>query len=407
MTAPGRILFRALSACAAAVIVVSGVGGARADSKWGLVFLGDRMWSGDVRAVSLGSDLQIIDDSLAVQINPATFANARKFTFNANVYFTSDKGKSDEWAETDASFKFSSLVFAVPIVPRLSIGLGYRGRYDATSAFVVERETDDGQKYGDFYNRTGGLTSFPFVAGVHIAKFLQLGGYFSVEKGRYVNRWDIVFADPTMAPSNSTQTWDMRGTGYGFGVVLRPPGDVLLGVTYDGEVEYDTDVTEEFTNPINNRKWEQTSKLPARWTVSAAWKFHRLFSAYGTYSYCDFTQFVGLAFPQDRLYTEQLISGGFEYLRGLRIADRRFPIRVGANYTELPYDFPKGERVKSFMIELGMGLKFRSGKGKIDFAIQGGTTGDIETNGMENRTIRIFVGISGAEVWRRHGQTKF
>jgi hypothetical protein len=287
------------------------------------------------------------------------------------------------------------------------LGLGYRGRYDATSAFVVQQETESGQAYGDFYNRKGGLTSFPFVAGLHVAKFLQLGGTFSIEKGRFVNRWDILFADPTMAAAFSTQTWNLRGTGYSFGAVLRAPGGVLLGATYEGEIEYDTDVTEEYTNPINDTEYTETTVLPARWTVSAAWRFHRKFSAYSTFSYSDFTKFSGLAFPQDRLYAESVISAGFEYLRGLGIAGRRFPLRLGATYTELPYDFPAGQKIKSYMVELGLGLKLRSGKGKIDFAIQGGTTGNVDTNGIENRTIRLYVGLSGAEVWRRHGQSEF
>ena len=405
MRAAKRILLTL--AVAVALVCGSGWEGARADSKWALVFLGDRLWSGDVRATSLGSDMQLLEDSLSLQYNPATLSSVRKFTFTANVFFTSDRGHSEDFTETDASFTFSSFSFAVPLMSRLTMGLGYKGRYNGASAFLFEDETEGGEHFGQFYNRSGGLISFPFTAGVHIVKFLQVGGYVSVERGNYENRWDIIFQDPTYNSANGTQTWDMRGTGYGASFVLKPPGGLSLGVMWEREVEYDTEVRERFTNPISNRDYTEQTLLPERLTVSGLWKFKKQFAIYGTWSYSDFTTFSGLAFPEDRLFAENIISGGFEYLRGFRLGGKRFPIRLGATFTELPYSFPDQERIQSYMFELGTGLKFRRGRGKLDLAIQGGTTGNLSTNTMENRVIRILIGVSGAEVWRRQRQTEF
>lgn len=394
-------------AVAATLAGGSGWEGARADSKWALVFLGDRMWSGDVRATSLGSDMQLLEDSLSLQHNTATLSTIRKFTFTANVYFTSDRATSENYTETDGSFTFSSFSFAVPVMSRLTLGLGYKGRNNGASAFIYEDVTDGGKIFGQFYNRSGGLTSFPFTAGVHIARFLQVGGYISVERGNYEDRWDIIFKDPSYNSANSTQTWDMRGTGYGASFVLKPPGGISLGVTWDREVEYDTEVRERFTNPISDKNYKEQTLLPERLTVSGLWRYKNQFAFYGTWSYSDFTTFSGLAFPTDRLLAENIVSGGFEYLRGLPLGGKRFPIRLGATYTELPYTFPAQEPIQSYMFELGTGLKFRRGRGKLDLAIQGGTTGNLSTNTMENRVIRILIGVSGAEVWRRQRQTEF
>ncbi|MCK4774737.1 MAG: hypothetical protein KAT30_08120 [Candidatus Krumholzibacteria bacterium] len=381
--------------------------GARADSKYALVFLGERLWAGDVRAISLGSNMQLVEDSLALQYNPATLSSARKFTFGITGYFTMDKGKSADYEETDASSKVSSFVVGFPIMSRISLGLGYRGKTDATANFVTERETEDGDEYGEFFNRSGGLTSFPMYAAVRVARYLQLGGYFSVERGTFENRWDIIFANPTWNPATSSQVWSLTGTGFGFGVVIKAPGRVSLGATYDSDVEYDTRVEERFTNPISDKNYKQTTLVPERWTFSGAWQFHRLFSIYGTYSTSDFTQFVGLSFPQDRLYREEMMSGGFEYLKGVPIAGARIPIRVGGTYIKQPYDSPTGSRIETILFEFGLGLKLRSGRGKIDLALQGGTTGDLANNLIENRMFRVYVGINGAEIWQRHRQDDF
>ena len=248
---------------------------------------------------------------------------------------------------------------------------------------------------------------FPFLAAVDAGRFLQLGGYISVERGQYEQSWDIIFADPTKNTALSKQEWQMRGLGYGFGIVTRPPGGVSLGVTYDAGVDYDSDIVEEHTNPSSNRTVTETIKMPERWTFSAAWRFHRMFSAYGTYSFRDFTKFAGRPFSAERLYSEETAALGFEYHRGLKLGKTRLPLRLGATWTRLPYDYPAGERITGILFELGLGLKFRSGRGKIDLAFQAGTTGDLSTNGIEDRVFRVYLGLSGAEVWRRHRQSGF
>jgi len=392
---------------AVTALAAAGRQDARADSKYALVFLGDQILPGDVRAIGLGSHMQLLEDSLALQYNPATLAAIRKFTFAANVYFTSDRARSEEFEETDVDFQFSSLMFAVPLTSRLSAGLGYRGRYDASSSFVLFEETGGGEAYQNQFIRKGGLISFPILAGVRVTNFLEVGGYYALEKGKYEDTWFIVFDDASKNTSTTTKKSDLSGTGFGAGVVLRPPGGLTLGVTYESEIDYDADVTLRFTNPVVNNDTTGAMLLPERWVVSGAWRFHRMFSLYGTYSYSDFTKFQGLAFPQSRLYAEHIISGGFEYLRGFQLRKTRFPLRLGATYSKLPYDFPEGKRINSYMAELGMGLIFRSGKGKVDLTLQAGLTGDLSTNNLENTVIRFFVGLSGAEVWRRHRQSGF
>jgi hypothetical protein len=402
-----RNIRRCVTAVALALVMFAAGDSARADTKYGLLFVGERIWTGDVRAIGLGSDYHLLEDSLALQYNPATLSCTRKFTFAISGYYSVNRATNDEYVETDASAKFTSLIVAFPIMNQVTLGLGFRGLYDATGNFVIEKEDDLGQAYGEFYNRTGGLSSFPFLAAVNLSRYLQVGGYYSFERGQYEQRWDILFADPTKKAANSTQEWKMTGRGYGFGIVMRPPGRLLLGVTYDGGVDYDAEIVETHSNTSLDKTVRETIKMPERWTFSGGWRIHRMFSIYGSYSARDFTKFEGTSFPQDRLYKEETAGVGFEYHRGLRIGRTRMPIRLGATWTGLPYDYPAGERVSGVLFELGLGLKLRTGKGKIDLAFQGGTVGDVSINGIEDRVFRVYLGITGAEVWRRHQQTDF
>lgn len=392
----------------AALCLALFTGAPSAESKYNLVFLGERMDAGDIRSVTLGGGMQIIDDSLSVlQLNPAMLTLSRKTTFGAAQYFTSDRGESPRLTETDASFKFTSFSFAFPVTKRLSFSVGYRSRYDGDGHILTNKKTGDGEPYGEFFNRSGGLTSYPVSGAFHVSDWFRVGAFYSLERGKYLDRWDIIFADRSKNPAISRIERKFSGTAYGGGVVLMPAKDALLGVTYEGEIDYDTDVKERHTNSISNVSFSETTILPARWTVSGLWKPVRLYAFYATYSFADFKDFEGMAFPAERLYQSQLVSVGMERYRSLRIGGRSFPLRASVTYEKLPYDFPEGERISKLVFGFGTGLNFRSGKGKIDVAIQGGAIGDTQTNGLRNRMIRVYIGVSGSEIWKRERQSEF
>jgi tetratricopeptide (TPR) repeat protein len=347
----------------AAVFIIVQPSALRSESKYNLVFLGQRIDTGDIRSISLGGGMQLLDDTLSVlQLNPATIAAVRKVTFGAAQYFTSDRGQSEELTEQDASFKFSSFTFAFPLTNRVTLAVGYRGRYDADGHILTQKQTDIGEEYGEFFNRTGGLTSFPVTGAFRVANALQVGAYYSIEKGSYENRWDIIFADKTKNPAKSLVDRQLNGWGYGAGMVLRPARSFMLGVTYESEIDYDTDVRERHTNPSSNRTYAETTTLPARWTFSAVWRPLRDYAAHGAYSSSDFRDFEGLVFPAERLYQAEVATFGLEYTKGIRIRGMSFPIRTSVLYERLPYDFPAGERITKLVFGFGTGLHWRSGR---------------------------------------------
>ena len=396
-----RLRGRVPAAALVMTAVVVFAGAAHAESKYSLLLLGERIWAGEVRAISLGSDMQLLEDSLALQYNPAAWSMIRKVTFTSSGYFSSDRLRSDEYNEREASVRFSTFMIAFPLTRRFTLGVGYRGKYDATANFVTPMTTADGDRYGEFFNRIGGLSNYPFTAAVHVARALQVGGYFSIERGSIEDRWDIIFADPTKNVATSSQKRTMSGTGYGLAAVLRPLRNVSLGAVYEGEIEYDTNVLEQHSNSSSNRAYNETTRLPARWTMSAAWRVQPGYSVYGTYSFSDFTQFEGLDFPGEQLAREDAVSVGFEYGKGLPVWSLRLPIRLSATYTRYPYEYPVDESITSLLFGLGLGLKLRGGMSKVDVAFQGGYMGDLDKNGIDDRMFRVYVGFNGSEIWRR------
>jgi hypothetical protein len=94
---------------------------------------------------------------------------------------------------------------------------------------------------------------------------------------------------------------------------------------------------------------------------------------------------------------------GLEY----RFRGTRFPIRLSGRYEQLPYTLPDGEEITEFSFALGSGLLFRTGRGKLDAAIQFGRIGSVDTNTYEDRQIRFYISITGSEQWSTKRETRY
>lgn len=391
---------RASLALSCALAIVAALGffrDARAESIFGMNLLGERFEPVDARVAALGGFVQIVDDSLGMlQYNPAMLAWAKRVTFGVAGYVTSDANQSADLERTMVSTKFSAFAFGFPLFHRtLSASVGYRGRYDPDGDFEVPGETPTGDNYSDIYTRSGGTWAIPISVAADLGRRAKLGGYFSLERGTVENRWTIDFDGTNTADSFSDQLYTLSGTGFGAGAVVRPLNNVSLGVTYEGKIDYDTDVDETFTNSSADTSYTDTTVQPARWIVSASWRAFRGFSVYAGGSVCDFTKFEGLDFPPTRLAEERVASLGLEY----RFKGSRIPIRASARYEQLPYTLPDGQEITKVAFAFGSGLMFKSGRGKIDAALQFGKVGSVDTNTYEDRQVRFYLSITGSENW--------
>ena len=396
---------------AVAVIVVLAAGvcarvpAARADSIFGLNLLGERIEAVDARVAALGGFVQIVDDSLGLmQFNPAMLAFSKRVAFGAAGYVTSDANQSAELERTLVSTKFSSLMFAFPLFKRtLTASIGYRGHYDPDFDYSIPGTTTSGEEYNDIFERTGGTWGVPITVAADLGRYAKIGGSISLERGTVENRWFTDFTGTNTVDASSTQIREVSTTGFGVGVVARPFPGVGIGLAFESELDYDVDVTETFTNTAADTTYDESMVQPARWIASAAWRAARGLTFYGGASYSDFTQFEGLDFPADRLTEELVAALGVEY----RIKGARFPIRLSGRYEKLPYTLPDGEEITRVSFALGSGLLFRTGRGKLDAALQFGKVGSVDTNTYEDRQIRFYISITGSEQWSTKRETRY
>jgi len=383
--------------CVWALVLGALAGTAQADSVYDLPFLGRRVVTGDVGATALGGPVQMVEDSLgALQSNPAMLSLAKRMTFGVAQYFSGDYDDSANLSRADMSYRLSSFIFAFPLHRHVSVGAGFRARYDAAGGFATPMQTSEGAGYYELFRRSGGLSSIPFQFATDVLPLIDVGGFFALERGTIENNWTFDFLSRDIRDASSVQRREFEGTSWGAGAVLRPVGAVALGAHYESRVEYDTEVRELHTNDLANRSYRETTILPARWTASLRVRIGQRNAVYAGASRADFTEFRGLAFPIERLRAEEIVALGYERRRVMG----GLPLRLSATYERMPYTLPGGEELRRIGGTIGTGLSLGRGKGKIDLALEFARTGSVGTNGYENRLFRFYVGIGGGETWR-------
>lgn len=388
----------ALTAAAALLLAAFGATVSRAESVFGLYLMGERVDAGDARASALGGFVQTLDDSLGVlQYNPAAVAWSKRVAFGVAGYFTSNLNQTDGLEERVNATKLSNLAVAFPVYrKRLTASIGFRGRYDPDGSFQVDRETSEGDPYRDVYERSGGLFTVPITLAWDAGNYAKVGAFYSIERGTIESRWLIDF-EGSNADAVSTQEARLTGHGIGAGFVTRPIPKLSLGLTYEAAIDYDVEVTETHTSSSADTAYNGSAELPARMTVSATWRLATGFILYAGGSVCDFRDFEGLALPKGRLAREEIAAIGLEY----RFAGPRIPVRASFRYEQLPYTLPDGEEIKRIAFTVGTGLVMRGGRGKVDTGLQFASTGSVDTNQFADRSVRVYLSITGSEDWTR------
>jgi hypothetical protein len=390
---------------AAFIISSLTVGPAFSTSIFSLNLLGERIESGDARTIALGGSFQMVPDSLGVlQMNPALLTYCRKVTIGASQILAMDKGRSETLTERDVSFIYPAFMGAFPLTRYLTLGIGYRGKNDPDGTFVLSDATEDGTGYKRTFSKSGGIYAVPLTLTATFSNYAAVGLSYTLEKGSIEDRWDITFGDAGYAPGAGLKKEELSGSGYGLGVLLFPVGPVMVGGTYESEVEYDVKVKERFTLTALDSNYTRSAKVPSRLSVAMTWKVAPNWFVLASYVTSDFTKLEGFTFPSERQYREESYAVGVEYSKGFPLKKLRFPVRLSFNYQRLPYDFPEGERIRKIMFGLGTGLNLVGGKAKMDIALRVGKVGSLSKNTLEDRLVRFYISVTGSEVWKRKGE---
>jgi len=362
-----------------------------------LNFLGERLEAGEVRAIALGGDFQILGDSTEVLgANPAATALCPKVTLGGSQWVGVYWSKSDQFREKDVDVKYPAFAAAFPLHRGLVLSLGYRARYDPDASFTNEKVDAAGETYRETFATSGGLYSVPLALGVRPFRYLALGASFDLERGSLEDSWQISFPGAQASPGGGSQRVEVSGTGFTVGALLFPGPGLVLSAFYDSRVEYELAVSETYTQSSLDTLYSGRAELPPRvggalaWRVSDTWSLHL-----GGFRR-DFQGIGGWGFDPGQLGVEEGYALGVAHRLGGG-KDLRLSLSVG----KLPYRYPPGQDIWEYALGLGTGFEIAHGSGRIDLALRAGKRGSLADNRLEERYLKLFVGVTGGEVWKR------
>jgi hypothetical protein len=376
---------------------------ASAQSIFGLTFLGEHRFAGNARTHALGlSSFAVPDTNAALSGNAATLSGLTRLTFSVFEMLGASTVRSGDKAAHENRFELPSVMIAVPLRRGLVAALGYRTRFEGKGDFTYAAPIDSAPAANDTYGHRGSLFSAPLALSWAVTDRLSLAGELQIERGSITDNASVGFHADNYATMESKRTRSFSGSSWAASALIAVVPRLSLGATFNSRINYS--VSEDFSYTLAELDSAAAFdfSLPASYGVGAAaglsgrWWLSAYFWQRKAPEPVGFPQFAGA------VGDERLIAVGLER-RGATQGGffSRVPVRVGFYEDRWHVELPAGKPVKSRFFTLGTGFKLPGGPGVIDLSIEAGQIGSVGDNGVDERVLRMGVGISAGESWSK------
>ncbi len=318
-------------------------------------------------------------------VNPAEIGGLRRRGVSASLQPVAASSEIDGESGDFTGSRFPGIRILFPFGTRLTASLGYGGLLEQSWGIEIEERElvgSDSVDVRDVIESTGGVSQLSLAMGWAGPNF-AVGGAVGAYTGNLDRRVQRTFADSAidLEPFDSRLRWRYKGLFATLGGRVDIAGVARLGasVTTGGTLEIDG---------LEDEARDDETVLPTRLSVGASGLLSPLWllTAGAEYSFSSaaadraFRAGDAIAMRQDTWR----VGGGAEYA-GIRSTRRSFPLRIGANYAQLPY-YNVGESPASeWSAALGMGFRL-AGDAAIPLAVADITLERGERSGLEAAT---------------------
>ena len=385
---------------AALVIPVLPTGASAQESVFNLGGFGLPVGADALRSRALGSAGPALDGSVFSVESPAGLTR-----FPAAGIYLSILGQQTEIEGPDRTADFDDVVFpvgqvVVPVGDRFALAIGYAQFLDfdagLESAIVM-----DGDSVPVSLETEGGISTISPAVAYEIDDRTRAGISLDV----YVGSRDAVRAvgldevEQGALETADTLSRDFRAVGATIGVE-RDVGALRLSASYRVRPTVTSEITRAPGQGLLGR--ETDLELPDEIVVGASARVSPALLLAAGLRRSGWADFETEGVPPERMGDALELGGGIEW----RPADALFgllareaPLRVGARWRRLPLEL-EGEPVTEWSGTVGYGRRF-GGRSSIDVTFELGTRGAVEDHGLSESFLRLGVGLSTFEEWRR------
>lgn len=396
---------RLITALAIAACAASLGGRASAQSIFGLDFLGEHRMAGNARSHALGlSSFAVPDTGTALTANTATLSNLDRLTFSVFEILGIATDHSGGLSAHENRFELPAVMVGVPLRKGLVLGVGYETRFEGKGDLSYEQPIESSPSAFENFQHRSSLFSVPFALSWAPTGWASIAGEFQLERGAISDDVSSVFHDAAFSTVESKRTRRFSGTSGAFSALVRVVPRLYLGATYSTSIDYAVTETFTYTRAQFDSSGAFNLSLPASYGAGAGigvagrWWLTGFYWQRGAPGSSGFPQLAG------SLGSERLVAVGVER-RGLGSGTffQRIPLRFGFYEDRWHLELPAGRPVKSRFLTLGTGWNLPGGPGAVDVSLEIGQIGSAADNGVDERVVRLGVGISASEAWSKRG----
>lgn len=386
-----------------ALLLVLMAGTARAQSIFGLNFIGEHRFRGGARERSLAfSTLALPDSSGALTANTASLADLGEVTFSLFEVSNLSRIRTEEESINQNRFQLPSVMIAVPLRKGIVLGLGYRTRFQGRGDFSYEHDVTGVSNPLDVYKLRSTLFTAPLSLSYRVTGRIRVAGELQIERGSINDEVTVYFPREEFDPVRSRRDRSFSGTSWSASVLFTVHPRIHIGAVFDDRVSYT--VREDFSFSRND--FDSTGsydfELPLAFGAGIALGITDRWWFTSNYWTRQAPRPDGFSQLEGSLQDERMIAFGLERRRS---ADggflSRIPLRLGYYEDRWHLEFPPGEGVTARFVTLGTGVPVPGGPGSVDISFELGQIGSIDSNGLDERVMRIGIGLNVSEPWSR------
>ncbi|HHE38212.1 MAG TPA: hypothetical protein ENL20_06535 [Candidatus Cloacimonetes bacterium] len=228
-------------------------------------------------------------------------------------------------------------------------------------------------------------------------KYLNLGFSANYYLGSKVRFWQLDFDDELNDAKEETKE-TYKNAGFSFGG-NKKIGNVSFAAAYSSEV----DLKGESIYKYDHEPFEEVIEsdmvqyeIPRKISGGMTWKFLEKYKTSLDINY-DFWEET----ESSDFNTYKLACGlAYDPLSGYGKWYQRIPLRFGGYYRELPFK-KNDEKIIEKAFSLGCSIPLKTPSKKLDLAVKFLLRGDLEDNGMRDKAVMFYFGITGFDIFSK------
>jgi len=396
-------------------LAITVTGRVRGQSLFSLNYIGEHAFRGGARDAALAySSLALPDSTSALTMNPATTASLSRVTLGLNQRLMFSTAVYGDNEASRNNYQLPAVIVAFPLADGLVFNLGYRTRFEGKVNFAVSGSVT-GPDYGwdgsavEKYDHNSSLYSVPVGIAWKINDRISVQSELHLERGSIRDEVTENLQNEDYSSASSELDRNFSATSWAFSIQAKLHPRIFLGGTYDAEIGYSVNERRSYTLAEINSRNSYDFTLPPSYSIGIAAGVSRRWWLTSAFWMREAPEATGFYQFEGALGVERMFSIGLERRPGNSKDSffSRIPLRMGYYEDYWHIEIPAGEPVVSRFFTFGSGIELPRGPGSLDFSFEFGKIGSNDANGIEEKVMRINIGINVSEVWKRRQDKKF